>query len=136
MSGIFGFSLNRGDPELWNVALYTTGDREKYGVDVTRYFYDGRAPLSLVVRLLPHEEVCSIRPVEGMTKVDQLMRNAYRRELIEQRRLQQHFQRCVTLAMKIPMVAVTRIDGEDCAGIMYELITDHMVGLYQNGVKG
>ena len=117
-------------------SLYTSGDREKYGVDVSKYFYDGRVPLGLVVRLLPHEDACTIRPLEGMTKVDQLLRNTYRLELIEQHRLQQHFQRCVNLAMKLPMAAVTRIDGEDCAGRMYELITDHMVGLYQNGVKG
>ena len=116
-------------------SLYTSGDREKYGVDVSRYFYDGRVPLSLVVRLLPHEETCSIRPLEGMTKVDQLMRNTYRLELIEQHRLQQHFQRCVNLAMKLPMAAVTRVDGEDCAGRMYELITEWIPGLRRNVVK-
>ena len=47
-------------------SLYTAGDREKYGVDVTKYFFDGRVPLELVARLLPHEDVCSLRPVEGM----------------------------------------------------------------------
>ena len=116
-------------------SLYTTGDREKYGVDVTKYFYDGRAPLSLVIRLLPHEDACSLRPVAGMTKVDQLMRNTYRRELIEQSSLQKHFQRCVTLSTKIPMATVTRIDGEDCAGRMYDLITDHLTDLSRNNVK-
>ena len=110
-------------------SLYTSGSREKYGVDVSRYFYDGRAPLSLVVRLLPHEERCSIRPLSGMTKVDQLMRNTYRRELIEQHSLQKHFQRCVTLSSKLPMAAVTRTDGEDCAGRMYELITEYIRSL-------
>ena len=107
-------------------SLYTAGDREKYGVDVTKYFFDGRVPLELVVRLLPHEDVCSLRPVAGMTKVDQLMRNTYRRELIEAHNLQRHFQRCVTLSAKIRMAAVTRVDGEDCAGRMYELITEHL----------
>ena len=61
-----------------------------------------------------------------MTKVDQLMRNTYRRELIEAHNLQRPFQRCVTLSAKIRMAAVTRVDGEDCAGRMYELITEHL----------
>lgn len=107
-------------------SLYTAGDREKYGVDVTKYFFDGRVPLELVVRLLPHEDVCSLRPVAGMTKVDQLMRNTYRRELIEAHNLQRHFQRCVTLSAKIRMAAVTRVDGGDCAGRMYELIKEQL----------
>lgn len=32
-----------------------------------------RGPLGLVVRLLPHEDACNIRPLEGMTKVEQLL---------------------------------------------------------------
>ena len=54
------------------------------------------------------------------------MRNTYRRELIEAHNLQRHFQRCVTLSAKIRMAAVTRVDGEDCAGRMYELIKEQL----------
>ena len=61
-----------------------------------------------------------------MTKVDQLMRNTYRANMIEQKNLQRHFQRCVTLSTKIPMAVVTRTDGQDCAAKMYELITDYL----------
>ena len=110
-------------PESDIHSLYFSESREKFGVDVTRFFYDGRAPLSMVVRLIPGADSCILEAVEGMTKVDQLMRNTYRRELIEQHRLQEHFQRCVTLSTKIPMAVVTRMDGEDCAGRMYDLIT-------------
>lgn len=110
-------------PEADIHSLYFSESREKFGVDVTRFFYDGRAPLSMVVRLIPGADSCILEAVEGMTKVDQLMRNTYRRELIEQHRLQEHFQRCVTLSTKIPMAVVTRMDGEDCAGRMYDLIT-------------
>ena len=120
-------ALDRYDrPEADIHSLYFTDSREKFGVDVTRFFYDGRAPLSMVVRLIPGADSCILEAVEGMTKVDQLMRNTYRRELIEQHRLQDHFQRCVTLSTKIPMAVVTRMDGEDCAGQMYELITKFM----------
>ena len=113
-------------PESDIHSLYFTDSREKFGVDVSRFFFDGRAPLSMVVRLLPHAPICALEPIEGMTKVDQLMRNTYRANMIEQKNLQRHFQRCVTLSTKIPMAVVTRTDGQDCAAKMYELITDYL----------
>ncbi|MBQ7229309.1 MAG: hypothetical protein IJX04_00205 [Oscillospiraceae bacterium] len=113
-------------PESDIHSLYFTDSREKFGVDVSRFFFDGRAPLSMVVRLLPHAPMCALKPIEGMTKVDQLMRNTYRANMIEQKNLQRHFQRCVTLSTKIPMAVVTRTDGQDCAAKMYELITDYL----------
>lgn len=113
-------------PESDVHSLYFTDSREKFGVDVTRYFFDGRAPLSLVIRLVPHMPRCDLAPIEGMTRVDQLMRNTYRSNMIEKRNLQRHFQRCVTLSTKIPMALVSRTDGEDCAGRMYELITAYL----------
>ena len=107
-------------------SLYTTDSREKFGVDVSRFFFDGCAPLSMVIRLLPIKGPCILQPMEGVMKVDQLMRNTYRSQIIEQRNLQRHFQRCVTLSTKIPMAVVTRTDGQDCAAKMYELITDYL----------
>ena len=104
-------------------SLYFTDSREKFGVDVSRFFFDGRAPLCLVVRLIPNMPRCDLAPIEGMTRVDQLMRNTYRSNMIEKRNLQRHFQRCVTLSTKIPMALVTRTAGEDCAGRMYDMIT-------------
>ena len=67
-----------------------------------------------------------------MVKTDQLIRNTYRGQIIEQRNLQRHFQRCVTLSTKIPMAVVTRTDGEDCAGRMYELITTFLEEQYHD----
>ena len=113
-------------PESDIHSLYFTDSREKFGVDVSRYFFDGRAPLSLVVRLVPNMPRCDLAPIEGMTRVDQLMRNTYRSNMIEKRNLQRHFQRCVTLATKIPMALVARTPGEDCAGRMYDLITEFL----------
>lgn len=113
-------------PEEELHSLYLLGGREKFGVDASRFFYDGQARLSMVVRLLPGEEDCHLEPLDGMTKVDQLLYNTYRKELIEHHRLQPHFQRCVTLSTRIPMVAVTRVDAADCAGSMYKLITDYL----------
>lgn len=104
-------------------SLYTSADREKYGVDVSEFFYDGRVPLTLVVRLLPDEPDCRIEPITGMTMVDQLMRNTYRFSLIREQDLPRHFQRCVTLSTKISMALVTRTDGANHAYQMYELIT-------------
>ena len=104
-------------------SLYTASNREKYGVDASEFFYDGRVPLTLVVRLLPDEPDCRIEPITGMTMVDQLMRNTYRFSLIREQDLPRHFQRCVTLSTKISMALVTRTDGADHAQQMYELIT-------------
>ena len=116
-------------PESDIHSLYFIDSREKFGVDVSRFFFDGRAPLSLVVRLVPNMPRCALAPIEGMTRVDQLMRNTYRANMIEKKNLQRHFQRCVTLSTKIPMALVTRTAGEDCAAKMYELITDYLGGI-------
>lgn len=113
-------------------SLYFTDHREKFGVDVTRFFYDGRAPLSAVVRLIPDAPVCALSALEGMVKVDQLMRNTYRVNMIEPRNQNRHFQRCVTLSTKIPMAVVTRISGADCAASMYELITKFLEEHYHD----
>lgn len=110
-------------------SLYTSADREKFGVNVAENFFDGTAPLSLVVRLINGPVRTTLAPMAGMTKVDQLMRNTYRSQIIEPRNLQRHFQRCVTLSTKIPMALVTRTDGENCASKMYELITDYLGGM-------
>lgn len=107
-------------------SLYERDERAKFGVDVSRFFYDGSAALSMVVRLLPADVPCAIRPIEGMTKVDQLMRNTYRAFMVAPKDRPRHFQRCVTLSTKIPMAVVTRTDGQDCAAKMYELITDYL----------
>ena len=104
-------------------SLYFSEDREKFGVNVSDSFYDGIRPLSMVVRLIPSDHPTGLSPIEGMAKVDQLLRNTYRMYLIEKQHQQRHFQRCVTLSTKIPMAVVTRMDGEDCAGRMYDLIT-------------
>lgn len=123
-------ALDRYDrPETDIHSLYFTDSREKFGVDVSRFFYDGCAPLSLIVRLIPNAPVCTIGPIDGIAKVDQLLRNTYRVNMIEQRNQQRHFQRCVTLSVKLPMVVVSRTEGEDCAAKMYEMITDYLGGI-------
>ena len=109
-------------PETDIHSLYFTDSREKFGVDVSRFFFDGRVPLSLVVRLVPNMPRCDLAPIEGITRVDQLMRNTYRRNMIEPRNLQRHFQRCATLAGKIPLMLLTRQKGVACADQLYRLI--------------
>ena len=109
-------------------SLYFSEDREKFGVNVTDSFLDGVRPLSMVVRLVPADHPTGLSPIEGMAKVDQLMRNTYRLYLIEKRHLQRHFQRCVTLAGKLPMALAVREKGKDCANILYEKITAYMEG--------
>ena len=116
-------------PEHSVHTLYSMEAREKFGINVASSFYDGAAPLSMVVRLLPDDRPCSLTPMEGMTKVDQLLRNTYRIKLIEQKDLQRHFQRCVTLSTKLPMALAIRENGKQCAETLYELITDYLGGM-------
>lgn len=113
-------------------SLYTSENREKFGVNVAEYFYDGCCPLRLIVRLMPTNEVCSITPIEGMTKLDQLMRNTYRSYMIAPENRERHFRRCATLAGKIPMVLVTRQNSVQCADKLYEMITNYL-GEKNNG---
>ena len=107
-------------------SLYFSADREKFGVNVAGSFFDGVCPLSMVVRLVPADHPTCLSPIEGMAKVDQLMRNTYRMYLIEKRHLQRHFQRCVTLATKLPMALAVRENGKDCAPTLYDMITKFM----------
>lgn len=110
-------------------SLYFNEDREKFGVNVADSFFDGEARLSMVVRLIPANRPTYLGPIEGMAKVDQLMRNTYRMYLIEKRHQQRHFQRCVTLSTKIPMALAIRENGKQCADTLYTMITDYLGGI-------
>lgn len=116
-------------PESDIHSLYFNENREKFGVDVSRYFQEGTAPLSMVIRLLPADAPCSISPITDFAKVDQLMRNTYRSFMIAPRDRQRHFQRCVTLSTKIPMALVIRENGKQCADELYTMITDYLGGM-------
>lgn len=103
-------------------SLYVSADREKFGINVAASFYDDCAPLSLFVRLMPTEYACGVAPVEGMTKMDQLMRNSYRAYFMAEEDRPRHFQRCIDLSQKIPMALALREKGRDCAPILFEKI--------------
>lgn len=107
-------------------SLYFSEDREKFGVNVADSFYDGVSPLSMVVRLLPADHPCALEPIEGIAKVDQLMRNTYRAYFITKQDRPRHFQRCVTLSTKLPMALAVRENGKDCASVLYDKITKFM----------
>lgn len=107
-------------------SLYFSEDREKFGVNVSDSFFDGVCPLSMVVRLIPAGHATCLSPIEGMAKVDQLMRNTYRGYFIIKRDQPRHFQRCITLSSKIPMALVIRENGKQCADTIYDLIIKHL----------
>ena len=113
-------------------SLYFDNEREKFGVNVAECFFDGVCKLSMVVRLMPEDAPCSLRPMEGMTKVDQLLRNTYRIKMIQPGDAQRHFQRCVTLSTQIPMALAIRENGKDCAPMMYEKITKFLEEHYHD----
>lgn len=109
-------------------SLYFSEEREKFGVNVSGSFYDGVCPLSLIVRLLPADRPCYIGPIDGMAKVDQLLRNTYRAYFISEQNRPLHFQRCVTLSAKVPMALVIRENGRQCADTLYDLIINYLEG--------
>lgn len=107
-------------------SLYFTEEREKFGINVSNSFFDEVCPLSMVVRLVAADRPCFVAPIEGLAKVDQLLKNTYRMYLIEKQHQQRHFQRCVTLGTKIPMALAVRENGKQCADTIYELIIKHL----------
>ena len=113
-------------PETSVHSLYFNENREKFGVDVSSFFFDGCAPLSLVVRLIPADASCSISAIEGIAKADQLLRNTYRSYMIAPGNRQLHFQRCITLSTKLPMALAVRENGKQCAAELYDMITAFM----------
>lgn len=105
-------------------SLYFDKSREKFGVAVADMFYEGTAPLSLVVQLIPADAESSIQPLTGFARVHQLMRNTYRLYMMEKEKQQQHFQRCVTLSLKVPMALVLREKGKQTSTQLYKMIVD------------
>lgn len=120
-------AMERYEKDVNNVhSLYFSENREKFGVNVADSFHEGTCPLSMVIRLLPADAPCSVSPIDGMTKVDQLLRNTYRSFMIAPKDRSRHFQRCVTLSTKVPMAVAIRENGKQCADTIYELITKYL----------
>ena len=112
-------------PESDIHSLYFSEDREKFGVDVSRFFCKGTAPLTMIVRLIPTEAPCSITKLDTFTALDQLMSNTYRIFMIPPEHRQRHFQRCADLAQKVPLVLLTRQADTQCADLLYSLVTGY-----------
>lgn len=113
-------------------SLYFDENREKFGVNVSEYFYDGACPLNLIVRLIPSTSPCHIEPIGGMTRVDQLIKNTYRLYMIEQQDRENHFRSCVAMAQKVPMALVLRQVGVQCANTLYKMIRNYLGGMMHN----
>lgn len=117
-----------GRPESDIHSLYFNEEREKFGVDVRRYFYSGTAPLSMIIQLIPTEDPCSISCINPFVAIEQLMQNTYRLFMIPKEYHQRHFQRCAAIAEKIPLMLLTRQNGVRCADKLYNLITEQLGG--------
>lgn len=107
-------------------SLYFRENREKFGVNVSEYYYDGSCPLCLVVRLIPLDKACAIEKMDGLTAVDQLMNNTYRSFMIAPDDRERHFRRCVNLAAEVPMAYIIRQNGIQCADTLYKMIVDYL----------
>lgn len=107
-------------------SLYTEGDSEKFGLDASRYFWDGKCPVRLILRLLPKELPQLIQPIEGLAKIDQLMRNTYRLYMMPLAAQQTHFRRCFLLAEQVPMALLLRDQRGQSARGSYETIMKYL----------
>lgn len=107
-------------------SLYTEGDSEKFGLDASRYFWDTQCPICLILLLLPRALPRLIQPIEGMAKIDQLMRNTYRLYLMAPNARQEHFRRCFMLAEQVPMAFLLRDQRGQCASDSYALIMNYL----------
>lgn len=102
-------------------SLYSRDDELKYGVDVSKHYYDGTAPLSLFVRLcVTEDQPTGVVSVTGFGKVEQVRINTYRSYMVADQ--QKYFQRCITLGTTLPMAVSFRKEGESCATTLYEQI--------------
>lgn len=102
--------------------LWQEERKEKFSIRV-RDYQEGQVPLKKVVRLIPTPSDCRAEPVEGFTKVDQLLRNTYRSGMIPREQYQRHFQRCVTLASAVKMAFLYRSETNDSAETLYRWVT-------------
>ena len=112
-------------PESDIHSLYFSDTREKFGVDTSKFFFNGTRPLQMIVYLVPTDTPCSITKLDSFTALDQLMNNTYRIFMVQPEHRQRHFQRCASLAQKVPMVLLTRQTDTQCADKLYELITNY-----------
>lgn len=115
---------NRKKEEIHS--LYFDGPREKFGINVSSSFADGKYPLKGIIRLYPVDYPCHIQAIEGMARVDQLLRNTYRMYMITPDRYQEHFRRCVALSDKVQMAFALREKGKSCAAELYEMIIRYL----------
>ena len=124
-----------GRPETDIHSLYFSEEREKFGVDVRRYFCKETVPLSMIVRLIPTDAPCSIREINAFAAIEQVRQNTYRLFMIPQEYYQRHFRRCAAIAEKIPMVLLTRQNGVQCADKLYGLISGRLEGITAPGCQ-
>ena len=103
--------------------LYRKEQQEKFGINAKAAYVDDTVPLSLVVRLMASEHDCGASFFDGFAKVNQLLQNTYRAHMIEDHNRQAHFQKCVTLAGKIPMALAIRARDRHCAAELYDKLT-------------
>lgn len=107
-------------------SLYFHEEREKFGVNVEDFFYDGSSPLKLIIRLCPSDEKSAIHPLEGIICTDQILKNIYRSYMILPQEREAYFRKSVELSNKVWMALVTREKNAACAGQLYEMIINYL----------
>lgn len=104
-------------------SLYQENRKDKFHVDVSDFFKEGLTPLHGVVRLAVGEGT-ALHPVNGIARVDQLMKNTYRPYMILAEHREQHFQRCVALADEVPMMLGVHTGAPNGAALLREKIEE------------
>lgn len=99
------------DPAAYSLSFTADGSREKYDVPLTSQQHrQGSAPLAALYQLDCGDQF-GIEPLEGVEAAEVVFANTYRGLLIENRNRLRHWQSCVALARKVPIMRVRRVWG-------------------------
>lgn len=112
--------FNSNNNEIHSV--YKRDGHSKFGINVKDSFVSEPKTLTTILKLIASDNPSYIEPINGFTKIDQLMKNTYRYYMLNRDELETHFQKCVTMSLKVPMFLVNRRLGEDNREKLYELV--------------
>lgn len=103
--------------------LYSEEDRRKYTVDESERFYEGTAPLRLIVHLSVNAEYDSEPQQGALADIHRLMANTYRSvSIIDEAAKKRQFQTCADIARNTPSLIIRRGPKESAEAIAEKII--------------
>lgn len=107
--------------DLQGKKLFQQEREEKFSVNASAYFCPEQKELKGIVRLCVGDAF-RVDPVEGIIRVDQVMRNMYRSSMIPSDEWENYFQRCVDLADEVPFFLGIRTEADDASKTLCSML--------------